>query len=90
MTIYVCRLYASRSHRIALFDRSGMRFVLVPGRQPMLGYDGSRFQPAPDQADSYAEGASTRIGQARQGRQGREQPSGATGHTEAGRRVRQR
>jgi hypothetical protein len=50
-------VYASRSHRIALFDRDGMRFALVPGGRPTLGYDGSRFRPAPEQADSYAESA---------------------------------
>ncbi|MFI0797068.1 hypothetical protein ACH4OY_30955 [Micromonospora rubida] len=34
-----------------------MRFVLVPGGPATLGYDGSRFQPVPDQVDSYAESA---------------------------------
>ncbi|WP_091653368.1 hypothetical protein [Micromonospora pallida] len=50
--------YAGRSHRMALFDRDGMRFALVPGGRPTLGYDAARFQPAPDQVASYAESAS--------------------------------
>ncbi|WP_089156284.1 hypothetical protein [Micromonospora sp. NBS 11-29] len=51
-------VHANRSHRTALFDRDGMRFALVPGGRPTLGYDGSRFRPAPEQVDSYAESAS--------------------------------
>lgn len=50
--------YAGRSHRVALFDRDGMRFALVPGGRPTLGYDAVRFQPVPDQAASYADSAS--------------------------------
>ncbi|MFC5926495.1 hypothetical protein [Micromonospora vulcania] len=50
-------VYAGRSHRIALFDRDGMRFALVPGGRPTLGYDGARFRPTPDQAASYTESA---------------------------------
>ncbi|SCG44233.1 hypothetical protein [Micromonospora coxensis] len=49
--------YAGRSHRVALFDRGGMRFALVPGGRPMLGYDAARFRPAAEQAASYADSA---------------------------------
>ncbi|OKI61494.1 hypothetical protein [Micromonospora sp. CB01531] len=49
--------YVGRSHRMALFDRDGMRFALVPGGQPTLGYDAARFQPVPDQVASYADSA---------------------------------
>lgn len=51
------RSYAGRSHRVAVFDRHGMRFALVPGGRPTLGYTGSAFRPTPDQAGSYAESA---------------------------------
>ncbi|MFF3855548.1 hypothetical protein [Micromonospora sp. NPDC002575] len=50
-------VYAGRSHRVALFDRAGMRFALVPGGRPTLGYDAGRFQPAAGQADSFADSA---------------------------------
>jgi hypothetical protein len=50
--------YAGRSHRVALFDRGGMRFALIPGGRPTLGYDVGRFQPDPGQAASYADSAS--------------------------------
>lgn len=49
--------FAGRRHRLALFDRDGMLFSLVPGGQALLGYDGARFQPTPAQAASYAESA---------------------------------
>ncbi|MFI7648548.1 hypothetical protein ACIBTZ_21030 [Micromonospora sp. NPDC049460] len=49
--------YAGRSHRMALFDRNGMRFALVPGGRPTLGYDAARFRPFPEQAASYADSA---------------------------------
>ncbi|MEV4490022.1 hypothetical protein AB0K04_07895 [Micromonospora coxensis] len=49
--------YAERSHRVALFDRSGMRFALVPGARPTLGHDATRFRPTADQAASYADSA---------------------------------
>ncbi|MFC7550515.1 hypothetical protein [Plantactinospora sp. GCM10030261] len=52
------RGYAGRSHRVALFDRDGMRFALVPGGRPTLGFDAARFQPVPEQVASYAESAS--------------------------------
>lgn len=32
-----------------------MRFALVPGGRPTLGYDPARFQPTTEQAESYAE-----------------------------------
>jgi hypothetical protein len=50
--------FAGRSHRLALYDRDGMLFSLVPGGRVMLGYDGSRFQPTPSQVASYAASAS--------------------------------
>jgi hypothetical protein len=49
--------YAGRTHRLALFDRAGLAFTLVPGGQPVLGYDGARFRPTPAQAASFAESA---------------------------------
>ncbi|WP_435091565.1 hypothetical protein [Micromonospora aurantiaca (nom. illeg.)] len=49
--------YAGRSHRTALFDRGGMRFALVPGGRPTLGYDAARFRPAAHQAADYADSA---------------------------------
>ncbi|MBF5033110.1 MULTISPECIES: hypothetical protein [unclassified Micromonospora] len=51
------RAYAGRSHRTALFDRGGMRFALVPGGRPALGYDAARFRPAAHQAADYADSA---------------------------------
>jgi hypothetical protein len=49
--------FAGRRHRLAVFDRDGLLFSLVPGGRVLLGYDGSRFQPTPAQAASYAESA---------------------------------
>lgn len=49
--------YAGRTHRVALFERAGLAFALVPGGRPVLGYDGGRFRPTPTQAASYAESA---------------------------------
>jgi hypothetical protein len=49
--------YAGRHQRIALFERNGMRFSLVPAARAALGYDGTRFVPTPQQAASYAESA---------------------------------
>ncbi|MFF3867770.1 hypothetical protein [Micromonospora sp. NPDC001898] len=51
------REYAGRSHRVALFEREGQRFALVPGARVQLGYDGGRFAPSPGQAAGYAESA---------------------------------
>ncbi|WBB71503.1 hypothetical protein O7602_17300 [Micromonospora sp. WMMD1128] len=51
------RAYVGRSHRVARFDRDGMRFALVPGGRPTLGYDGSRFRPDSGQSADYAESA---------------------------------
>lgn len=50
-------VYAGRSHRVALFERDGMRFALVPGGRPTLGHDATRFQPTSDQLASYADSA---------------------------------
>ncbi|SCF47067.1 hypothetical protein GA0070216_12131 [Micromonospora matsumotoense] len=49
--------YAGRPHRTALFDRGGLRFALVPGGRPTLGYDAARFRPGASQAASYADSA---------------------------------
>ncbi len=49
--------YAGRRQRIALFDRAGMRFSLVPGDRVRLGYDADRFVPSPHQAASFADSA---------------------------------
>ncbi|MCG5445786.1 hypothetical protein NIE79_004308 [Micromonospora sp. NIE79] len=50
-------VYAGRSHRVALFERDGMRFALVPGGRPTLGHDAARFRPTSDQMASYADSA---------------------------------
>lgn len=39
--------YAGRRQRIALFERAGLRFSLVPADRAALGYDGARFVPSP-------------------------------------------
>lgn len=49
--------YAGRPGRIALFDVDGDRFALVPGGAVTVGYDGARFRPTPEQAESFAESA---------------------------------
>jgi hypothetical protein len=49
--------YAGRAHRVALFDRAGVVFALVPGGRLVLGYDCGRFRPTPAQAASFAESA---------------------------------
>lgn len=49
--------YAGRHQRIALFERNGMRFSLVPAARAALGYDGTRFVPTSQQTASYAESA---------------------------------
>jgi len=49
--------YAGRHQRIALFERDGMRFSLIPADRAALGYDGAGFVPSPQQADSYAKSA---------------------------------
>lgn len=49
--------YAGRSHRVALFDRAGAVFALVPGGRSALGYDGARFRATPAQAADFAEAA---------------------------------
>ncbi|MBF6466493.1 hypothetical protein IU427_15080 [Nocardia beijingensis] len=52
-----CHEHAGRQQRIALFDRAGMRFSLVPADRVRLGYDGERFVPSPHQAASFADSA---------------------------------
>ncbi|MFQ6226549.1 hypothetical protein [Nocardia sp. NPDC002869] len=49
--------YVGRQQRIALFDKAGTRFSLVPGGRVRLGYDGGRFVPSPHQAADFAESA---------------------------------
>lgn len=49
--------YAGRNSRTAIFDIDGMRFALVAGREIEVGYDGTRFSPALDQAASYRQTA---------------------------------
>ena len=49
--------YAGLSRRIAVFERDAMRFSLVPAGGAVLGYDGGRFVPSPEQAASYARSA---------------------------------
>lgn len=46
--------FAGRRHRLALFDRDGILFALVPGGSPVLGYDAGWFHPTAAQAASYA------------------------------------
>jgi hypothetical protein len=50
--------YADRRRRIALFERDARLFSLIPAGRAVLGYDGNRFVPSPQQAASYAESAS--------------------------------
>ncbi|WP_218022348.1 formylglycine-generating enzyme family protein [Nocardia amamiensis] len=47
--------YAGRQQRVALFERAGVRFSLVPADRVRLGYGGDRFVPSPHQAASYAD-----------------------------------
>ncbi|GAA1805669.1 hypothetical protein GCM10009682_29410 [Luedemannella flava] len=49
--------YAGRRHRVALFDRDGLAFALVPGDRVTLGYDGTRFTLTPAQATSFDKSA---------------------------------
>lgn len=49
--------YVGRSHRVALFDRAGAAFALVPGGRSVLGYDGARFRATPAQEADFAEAA---------------------------------
>ncbi len=46
--------FADRRHRLALFDRAGLRMSLVPSDRVRLGYSGDRFVPSPDQAADFA------------------------------------
>jgi hypothetical protein len=45
--------FAARDHRLALFERAGLTFALVPGGTVTLGYDGAGFVPSPEQVASY-------------------------------------
>ncbi|TCO64504.1 hypothetical protein [Actinocrispum wychmicini] len=45
--------YAGRRQRLALFERDGMRFSLVPADRVSLGYDGAKFVPSPQQAADF-------------------------------------
>jgi hypothetical protein len=47
--------YAGRPGRIALFDRDGLRYALVPGGPARLGFDTARFVPSAGQLTDYAE-----------------------------------
>lgn len=49
--------YAGRHGRVAVFERDGRRFALVPAARVRLGYDGGSFRPTPAQAASYAQSA---------------------------------
>lgn len=47
--------YAGRRGRVALFERDGIRYALVPGGAVQLGYDADRFVPTRRQLDDFAE-----------------------------------
>ncbi|AGL18615.1 hypothetical protein [Actinoplanes sp. N902-109] len=47
--------YAGRSGRVALFERDGIRYALVPGGTVELGYDPARFVPTSGQRRDFAE-----------------------------------
>ncbi|MFC0437815.1 hypothetical protein [Kutzneria buriramensis] len=49
------REYAGRRQRIAVFERDGLRFSLLPADRVTLGFDGHRFTPTEAQAESYAD-----------------------------------
>jgi hypothetical protein len=49
--------YGGRRGRVALFERDGMRFALVPAARVRLGCDGGAFRPSSAQAASYAQSA---------------------------------
>jgi hypothetical protein len=54
---WVYRTWSTRGGHIGWRCSTGMRFAVVPGGRPRLGYDAARFQPAPGQVDSYADSA---------------------------------
>jgi hypothetical protein len=47
--------YAGRSGRVAVFERDGMRYALVPGGTVELGLDPARFVPTARQLQDFAE-----------------------------------
>ncbi|MGI5175568.1 hypothetical protein ACQEVZ_04455 [Dactylosporangium sp. CA-152071] len=47
--------YAGRAGRVALFERDGFRFALVPGGTVHVGHDPDRFVPTRRQLDDFAE-----------------------------------
>ncbi|GGN87155.1 hypothetical protein GCM10010112_69490 [Actinoplanes lobatus] len=47
--------YAGRSGRVALFERDGIRYALVPGGTVELGCDPARFVPTSRQLHDFAE-----------------------------------
>jgi len=53
--------YCKRLHRVARFSRDEggkpVHFVLLPGGEVSLGYDGRSFRPTPHQIESFAESA---------------------------------
>ncbi|MGN9811403.1 hypothetical protein ACTMSW_18850 [Micromonospora sp. BQ11] len=49
--------YAGRSAPIATFAVGGEQFAFVPGGEVMVGFDGDRFAPTPQQETSFAESA---------------------------------
>lgn len=46
--------YAGRNGRVALFERDGMRYALVPGATVELGFDPARFVPTARQLRDFA------------------------------------
>ncbi|MEV4137240.1 hypothetical protein AB0J72_34335 [Dactylosporangium sp. NPDC049742] len=46
--------YERRPGRVALFERDGIRYALVPGGTVQLGYDADRFVPTLRQLDDFA------------------------------------
>jgi hypothetical protein len=49
--------YAGRPGRVALFERDGAFYALVPGGDTTIGYASDRFAPNPAQAGDYADSA---------------------------------
>ncbi|ALG12983.1 hypothetical protein [Kibdelosporangium phytohabitans] len=52
-----CGLVEIRPDRVALFERDGTLFALVPGGEVTVGYDMAAFRPTPGQLASYADSA---------------------------------
>ncbi|BAL88565.1 hypothetical protein AMIS_33450 [Actinoplanes missouriensis 431] len=49
--------YAGRRGPVAYFLVEGERFAFVPGGRVTVGFDGDRFEPTPEQEESFAESA---------------------------------